>query len=411
MGKVSRRDFLKLAASGGGAAMAVGLGVKDPEHLIPYVVPPEHVRPGVITWFATTCRECPAGCGMHVAHRDGRAVKVEGNPDHPINRGGLCARGQSALQGLYDPDRVRRVVYQPRGGERRSFDWPAAIAEIGRRLRDARGQVFVISDLQTGALAEVTEGFAKALGSQPPAFFEPFNYDTLLAAHHLVFGIGAIPDYRIDRCDFLISFGVDFLETWISPVQFANQFAAMRSRRGIAGRRGRFVYVGPRLSMTAANADEFIQAPPEAVLGVALAMLKAVVEQQGERADAKLRAATGGSAADLVARAGVPPERIAELARAFLEAQGSIALAGSDSSSSPLAAVTAVAAALMNHAAGRIGQTVDFSRTHALGGRNRRAELGELLIRIGPESVVIVLNANPVFTTALARETLPLAGT
>ena len=120
MPEVTRRDFLSQVA--GGAVIAAGMVDKDPRKLIPYVIPPEEITPGVWSFFATTCRECPAGCGMHLWHRDGRVTKAEGNPGHPVNRGGhsggasaagLCARGQSALQGLYDPDRLTQVLYRP----------------------------------------------------------------------------------------------------------------------------------------------------------------------------------------------------------------------------------------------------------------------------------------------------------
>ena len=92
MGELSRRAFLKLAA-GGSAAAAAGYGTKGLHRLISEVEPPKDAVPGEITVYATTCRECPAGCGMHAWHRDGRVIKVEGNPDHPISHGGLCARG------------------------------------------------------------------------------------------------------------------------------------------------------------------------------------------------------------------------------------------------------------------------------------------------------------------------------
>ena len=114
MEKIPRRDFLKLAA--GGAALGLTSGGKVADRLIPYVIPPEHVKPGQAAFFATVCRECPAGCGMHLWHFDGRVTKAEGNPEHPVNRGALCARGQSAVQGLYDPDRLRHVVHHGTAG-------------------------------------------------------------------------------------------------------------------------------------------------------------------------------------------------------------------------------------------------------------------------------------------------------
>ena len=95
--QIDRRKFLKvLGVSGGGAVAASGCSTDAAEKLIPYLVPPENQVPGIATYYATTCRECAAGCGMHVRVREGRAVKAEGNPTSPINGGRLCARGQAS---------------------------------------------------------------------------------------------------------------------------------------------------------------------------------------------------------------------------------------------------------------------------------------------------------------------------
>ena len=103
MRKITRREFLRVAAGSGGAFMAAGLGVKSPDNFVPYVTPPDQIRPGVVTYFATTCRECPAGCGIIAWNHSGRVTKVEGNPDHPINRGGLCAARPVGRAGVVRP--------------------------------------------------------------------------------------------------------------------------------------------------------------------------------------------------------------------------------------------------------------------------------------------------------------------
>src|SRR5437762_8930660 len=110
----SRRDFLKLVGIGA-AGVASGCGQKPADRLIPYLVAPEDILPGVPYWYASTCRECPAGCGVLIKSREGRVIKIEGNPNHPLSRGGLCGRGQAALQGLYDPDRVRTPMVKQNG--------------------------------------------------------------------------------------------------------------------------------------------------------------------------------------------------------------------------------------------------------------------------------------------------------
>ncbi len=116
MSKVDRREFLKLVGAGGvgaGAGFMLAEANKHPvEHLIPYSVPPEEFSPGIATWYNSVCGMCPAGCGISVRTREGRAKKIEGNPSHPVNQGRLCALGQAGLQVLYNPDRLTGPLLQ-----------------------------------------------------------------------------------------------------------------------------------------------------------------------------------------------------------------------------------------------------------------------------------------------------------
>src|SRR5256885_17054992 len=110
---MTRRRFLTVLGATGGAAAAASacdIHAEPTEHLVPYTVPPENQVPGTATYYATTCRECAAGCGLHAKVREGRVVKLEGNPESAINEGRLCSRGQAALQGVYNPDRVTEPV-------------------------------------------------------------------------------------------------------------------------------------------------------------------------------------------------------------------------------------------------------------------------------------------------------------
>jgi molybdopterin-containing oxidoreductase family iron-sulfur binding subunit len=108
MPEFDRRDFLKLVGLGaGGAATGCYRYSELPEKLIPYVVQPEVITPGLPVVYASTCQECSAGCGLHVRTREGRPIKLEGNPEHPINQGSLCGRGQASIVRTYHPDRFR----------------------------------------------------------------------------------------------------------------------------------------------------------------------------------------------------------------------------------------------------------------------------------------------------------------
>src|SRR5512145_2167473 len=133
--KLSRRDFLKIAA---GAAVATGFAPTVRRVLLePYVRPPEETLPGQATWYASTCRQCPAGCGIIVRTINGRAKKIEGNPLHPLNRGKLCARGQAGLQVLYNPDRLKNAVRQSGGRGSRKFEpvyWHEALDLLSEKI-------------------------------------------------------------------------------------------------------------------------------------------------------------------------------------------------------------------------------------------------------------------------------------
>jgi anaerobic selenocysteine-containing dehydrogenase/Fe-S-cluster-containing dehydrogenase component len=403
MADLSRRAFLKLTA-GGGAAAAAGLGAKSATKLIPYVIPPDDVRPGVANWYASLCRECPAGCGVHARHRDGRVVKVEGNPGHPVNVGGLCARGQSAVQGQYDPDRLAHPIRRLPDGKTVQTQWDGVLQDVGKLLRGPNRRISLVMDLQTGAMAEVAEAWVKAFGSDRLLMVEPFNHQALTAAHRAVFGVPAIPDYRLDQCDFILSFAADFLETWISPVAFARQFAEMHRLRN--GRMGRLAYVGPRLSMTAANADHVVSVPAGAQRWVALGMLHAMVNQGLAREDAdRIKPLVAPFDPDSVAKAtGVAPDEIVKLAQAFANAKASVALAGPTGAVGSVAIDTAIAAALLNHAAGRVGQTVDFSRPHALGRTASQQDVRTLLSGLGKKDTLVLLNVNPAYTAGAAEQ-------
>ena len=106
-GELSRRGFLRLAGYSAAALSLVGCRERPPQTALPYTVKPVDVTPGRPVWYASTCQACSAGCGLLVKCRDGRPIKLEGNPRHPLSQGRLCAAGQAAVLGVYDSLRLR----------------------------------------------------------------------------------------------------------------------------------------------------------------------------------------------------------------------------------------------------------------------------------------------------------------
>lgn len=159
MADLGRRQFLKIVGLTCTTAV-VSCSRESARRLIPYITPPEDIIPGEATWYATTCRECPAGCGVLAKNRDGRIIKVEGNPIHPVSAGRLCVRGQASLQGLYNPDRFRGPLKRNSQGSLEPIPWNQAEDTLVQNLLQITGQargerIAFPTDLKTGTLRDL----------------------------------------------------------------------------------------------------------------------------------------------------------------------------------------------------------------------------------------------------------------
>lgn len=254
---MKRRDFLKVVGVTGAGVAAAGCSTANPDRLIPYVVPPEDIVPGMPTYYTTTCRECPAGCGLIVETHEGRATKVEGNPLHPVNRGNTCARGQASVQGLYHPDRLQGpFVVESLGVPGRNVSWSVAEEGLAERIRGARpGGVVFLTGNYGPTMNRLVNDFVRSVGGRRVEY-SPFD--------DLPRGL------EFADAEMLVSFGADILETWGSPVDYSWQFAQMHSYKN--GRKGKFVWVGPHRPLTGINADQWIAPKPGTEALIALAM-------------------------------------------------------------------------------------------------------------------------------------------
>ncbi len=394
----SRRDFLKLVGLGVAGA-AAGCAKPPADKLLPYVIAPEDILPGVPYMYASTCRECPAGCGILVKSREGRAIKIEGNPNQPIGSGGLCARGHASLQGLYDPDRIKSPMIKS-GTAWKAVTWDEALATLGAKLGAAKGKTLLLTGLETGAMAKLAGEFASVYGKH--LMWEPFGYEAVRAANAKTFGIGEVPRYDIGAANGVISFGADFLETFGSPVAQQRGYAALRAKR--SDNAGWFVAVEPRLSLTGANADEWVAIKPGGEMALALGMANVLLQANpaagGADRGALLSAVAAFTPEAVQAQTDVKPEDLKKLALRF--AQGpTVAIAGGISTQGAGATALVAAVNLLNHAAGNIGKTVLFDRPLNLDGLATFAEFTQAVkaMNAGQYEVAIVHGANPAYSS------------
>lgn len=386
--KFSRRSFLWLAG-GTGASLVFKPGEKSIHELIPYVNAPEYPKPGEWSYYSAACRECPAGCGLLMTHRDGRVTKAEGNPNHQTNQGKLCIRGQSSVQGLYDRDRLQNVQYRNHDGILVASDWQTAFSAIKKELDEA-ADVRLLSDLQTGSLAQVMDAFSEKF-NQKTIYYEAFNYESMRRAHEKSYGENQIPRYHLKDSDLIVSFGADFLETWLSPVEHAENFADLHILKN--GNIGQMIYFGPVETMTAVNSDLFVQTSQGEESNVVMALIKKLHEQNfssNHQFDAELSQLQTPAM-------NVSEEQLEKVARAILKAKAPIILAGRPEDTSAEGIQTVQAVNLLNELLGNQSR-IDFSCAHALSKTAYKDEVHDFFNSISEQSVVIIYNANPVFS-------------
>jgi molybdopterin-containing oxidoreductase family iron-sulfur binding subunit len=388
MPEIDRRQFLKVSLAGAGAAVTAAC--QDPvEKVIPYLNQPEEVVPGIATHYHSACRECPTSCGITVKTREGRPIKVEGQAGDPLCDGAICVRGQLSLHRTYDPARFRGPMRR-QGDALVPVTWDEAFALLIPRLQEGAGRTFFLGGLETGTLDRLIDQVLAAIGSRDRLRYEPFAHEALRAANRELFGSDAVPHFAFERADVLVSFGTDFLETWLNPVQNQRGFTA--SRRG---GKGYAAFVGPRLGLSGSNAQLWLAPEPGTEILVALALAAEVAREKSLAV-----AALGGFSADAVAaRTGLEAGEIRALARRIARARAPLALPPGVELQGSNAAAFAAAVQLLNHVSGAIGKTVVFGPDHNVAGLGRFSDLRELAGRLrgGDVQVLLVHGANPVY--------------
>ena len=396
---MNRRRFLTVLGATGGSAAALDACRVTPEpkqKLVPFLIAPEDQVPGIATWYATTCRECAAGCGVHAKVREGRVIKLEGNPESPINHGHLCARGQAALEGLYNPDRLTDPLARNAQGQLETITWTDALTRLGTKLKSAGTGVAFLTGGESGTFGDLVDEWTTAHRGRHVRY-EPFGYEALREGNRLAFGRAAIPTYDFARATYILSFGADFLDAWVSPVEHQYGFA---HGRGTA-RDPKLVFVGPRMFLTGMNADEWVAAAPgtEGLLALALAAVIVRERLAPTPADAsRLGDLLRRHAPEAVAGAiGTDPKTIERLAREFAAAGAGLAVAGGIGAHYPNGAEIVAAVNVLNYVAGVVGKTVRFGPEADGAARGSFAGMSALVadMQAGKVAVLLVHGANP----------------
>ena len=384
-----RRDFLKALGFGLGAVTLAACQTAPVHKAIPYLVKPEEIVPGIPNYYTSTFN----GHSVLVKTREGRPIKIEGNPNCILSKGSLDAKGQASVLDLYDVSKLKNPVLNDSEASWAKIDEyvKAELAKIkagGKKIRIVSATVN--SPSTKAAIADFTAQYPSTKHIQVDAV----SYTGIIKANENSFGKAVLPKYRFDRADLIVSFGADFLGTWISPVEFSRQYTSKRNNTALEGKKmSRHIQFETGMSLTGTNADARLPLKPSEE-GIALL---------------NLYAALGGAVTGTKPLANNPnaEKAIALAAKELTAAKGrSLVISGSNDVS------TQIVVNAINSILGSYGTTIDLDNpSYQYAGND--AEFAEFVNEMNRSEVdaVFFLNANPAyefndskaFTDALAK--------
>lgn len=370
--ETSRRDFLKVLGFSVSAAAIAASCEMPVRKAIPYVFKPEEIVPGIANYYASSFINGSDYCSVLVKTREGRPIKIEGNTASGLTHGGTSARAQASIMSLYDMHRLR---YPKKDGKKTT--WKIIDGEIAGKLSGVSGSIAlvtssVISPSTRSAIAE----FRNRYPNTRHVVYEPMSNAGMLYANEQQFGTKAIASYRFDKASVIASFGADFLGTWVSPIEFASQYAKGRkvSRENpVMSKHWQFEGT---MSLTGANADKRYTILPSQEGAAVVALYNALSGSGGGLSDANAQKGIEQLAMELKANAGK-----------------SLVVAGSNDSNVQMV-VNAI-----NGMLGNYGNTLSIERTYNVGQGDDKAMTALVNdMNAGSVGAVIFYGVNPAYS-------------
>ncbi|MDH3325819.1 MAG: molybdopterin-dependent oxidoreductase [Gammaproteobacteria bacterium] len=410
--KVNRRKFLKMLGWGGAGTALAGCDMpttvtleEGKEEVVSYLMPEEYVIPGIGVWYASTCTQCEAGCGLHGRVREGRVLKLEGSPDSPINHGNTCMMGQSGVQSHYNPDRITAPMMR-KGGNLQAISWEDAMAELSKRVGPSSGvdgkRVGMVTGTISGHQSVLVSELLGQLGSKNHYVHEQINTSVWRTVCRDMLG-DETPKLNFDKARVVLSFGADFMGVWGSPVHNMGEYAKFRK----GAERGTLVQIEPKMTMTGANADLWLPANPGTEGALALGIANFIIDRGWNLVDVPARIRGTLKQYDLVTVekvTGIEAEKIKRIASLLSERSPSLVLAGASVENQENGYDSVAAIMLLNLIMGNVGNTIGATAKFAEASMQaKQGGTKDLLLLAKALSdkkldVLLTYNTNPVFT-------------
>jgi len=399
-----RRDFLKYLGFSIGAATVAASCETPMKRAIPFVTRPDDLVPGVANYYATSFVQGGDYCSVLVKTREGRPIKVEGNGLSAVTRGGTSARAQASVLGLYDTYRLRGPQLRNADGELESATWKQVDDKITAALTPDSRIAIVANTIMSPTERQVLADFKAKYPNTTVVEYDPVSSAAILKAHEQMYGVAMVPGYSFDKAKVIVGVQADFLGSWISPVQYAAQYAVNRKIDEVKGAKmSRHIQVESYMSLSGSNADNRIRINPSEAGSVLARLYNQIASAKG---------ASTVSAPDCRADlAGAIDAVASELLKAGSE---TLVVCGTNNIGEQ-ALVCGI-----NHLLGNTGVTVDVNQ-YSLQRRGDESQVGALIAAMngGQVDALVLYGGNPVydlpfgqaFAEAMAKVSLTIATT
>ncbi len=377
--RANRRDFLKYLGFGLGAATVAASCEIPVKKAIPYTVKPDAIVPGVATYYASSFVKGGDYCSVLVKTREGRPIKIEGNSMSSITRGGTSARAQASVLSLYDMNRLR----EPRGTDGKDISWNQLDEAVIAKLKSSNGIKIVSHTEMSPSVKAAIEAFKATYPNATHIQYDPVSASGLLDANEDSFGKRVVPGYDFSKANVIVSFGADFLGTWISPVEYAADYVKNRRIDKVDdAKMSQHYHFENGMSLTGSNADNRVLIKPSERAAAIAALCNAV----------GVTVSTPGKVNPKAQKA------IAQIARELLANEGaSLVVCGSNDKNEQVL-INAINAKLGNY-----GTTIDLGSYSNQRQGDDKAMKGFVDNMRGTDAVII-MGANPAFDLPYAEK-------
>jgi len=272
MSPITRRKFLALMGASAAIAGTACSDYHDKGEIVPYNDKPEEITVGKANHYASTCAGCASACGILIKTREGRPIKIDGNPDHPVSKGKICSQGQASIMGLYDPDRLK----SPKRKIGRRFEdagWQEVDEEIVLALSTVGGREIAIitKEIVSPTQNEVLKDFIKEYPTTQVYSFEQFNDSLRDRAWQKCYGSSSFPIIKWNETEVVVSLDADFLGAGSNRVE--NTLLFTEHKDFINKKFNRLYSVESNLSLTGMNADYRLKLRPDVQYSFVMAII------------------------------------------------------------------------------------------------------------------------------------------